>query len=510
MKSVCVLLSGALASVSFDFRVKNNAEDLASSKGSLSSGAKFVGEKPSMKVAVGQDVTLTPSYNFYYGDIYIGTPSQRAEVLLDTGSPVSWVFGPNGSSNDAPMFYYNESSTFSWENESFSARYGSGQYLGHWAHDYVYTDISVLPKGVNGTSTSSNGTSSTLNGTAGIYNGSSPRVDFELGVVSSFAAAAGAPGLLGLSPHIEGSGPSSYKTFPEALFAQNVTSSSAFSVLLDGSAGKFIFGGVDLAQAELPFHRFQGEVNNTNYAGTWIVHSNTLQLDHGDNYTWRSPVTLDTGSPITLLPQGFVRKVAEKFNLSKNEKYEAYYTDSDPSKLNGTVTFNLGHLAVDIPISKLFVPASYIWLNNGPQNVSALSLVPSPNFLLGDSFFRHVYTVFDSSSSSVYISRRRHTNSSKIVDVSDIPAVNGDIESTTSQVNSTSTSAESGVATPLIQNRYLGPVTSDNKAASEVATTTATASASSAASSSDSSHSSSNGGSIATLSGLLAALAIIA
>lgn len=499
MKITYCLLPVALGSVSFDFRIENSAHGSQVSKESANSAEKAViGNKFSVKAAVGQEAVLTPSYNFYYGNIYVGTPPQRAEVLLDTGSPVSWVFGPNGSYNDAPMFYYNESSTFDWQNESFSARYGSGQYLGHWARDYVSTDISVATQGVNGTTA--------LNGTSGIYNGTSPRIKFELGVVSSFAAAAGSPGLLGLSPHIKGAGPSSYNTFPEALAMQNITKTPAFSVILDEDTGKFIFGGIDLSQAELPFYRFQGEVNNSNYAGTWTVRANSLQLDHADNYTWQGPVTLDTGSPVTLVPQGFVRRVATKLNLTKNEKYEAYYTESDPKQFNGSITFNLGHLALDIPLSELFVPGPYVWLKEGPQNVSALSLIPSPNYMLGDSFFRHVYTVFDASSSSVYLGHRRAaSNSTKIVDAVNITALDGNIK----QETLTSTVSETVEATPIIQNRYLGTVSSDNKEASMSATLTSSSSYSSAGASNTTGQSSSNSASRNLISGLLAALTLI-
>lgn len=459
------------------------------------------------------DVSLTPSYNFYYAKVKIGTPAQDLELLLDTGSPITWVYGPDTTYKDAPQFNPSDSKSFVAYNTSLLASYGSGQYMGYWGQDTVEVPAATYELSKQSSNLAQN---------------------FIFGVVESFAAAAGAPGLLGLGPHYEGAGPSNYTTLPEALYNQNITESPAFSVYLHGDEGKLILGGWDHNEIEWPVYGFHHIQARDNF---YRVPFTELALNHGDPYDVVNTALLDTGSPMSLMPPGFIKKIGDQYNLTEYAKYGTYYTTEDVSNLEGWVTFRLGQFEIDIAVKDLFVPGEYIWMNDGPANVTSLSLIGSPNYLLGDVFFRHVYTVFDTANKMIYLSRRRQNplpaNDTIVPFSESIDYIPGEINVTANAPTSgapTTTHALVTSTAPLFANIYRGPtaeikaeeptslaatLSSADPASSGLAvdtkshsgndnTTSATASSSAA-----SSTTAKNGASVATVPGLLALLAFL-
>lgn len=73
----------------------------------------------------------------YFGEIELGTPGQRFNVIFDTGSSDLWVMGA-GCSSPACMnhrrFNSNLSHTFEPNGANFAIVYGTGQVAGHVQH----------------------------------------------------------------------------------------------------------------------------------------------------------------------------------------------------------------------------------------------------------------------------------------------------------------------------------------------------------------------------------------
>lgn len=455
------IVSLASASVELNFRVANSHISRTENK----VGKTHQVHKRAQSASIGNETvepiinaTLTPSFNFYYGDLLVGQPAQKFEVLLDTGSPVSWLYGPHRSYNNATKFFPNQSLTFQEENVTFSAEYGTGIYLGRWVSDIVAAPQFVASNITYNVSTNST-LNSTLNATRNITNVTQSdfawnttkvnitdlnpsalnnsltqknisvapfSVPFEFGLVSSYVSAAGAPGLLGLGPHNVAAGPEGYLSLPEAYYKYNVTSSPAFSFFLEEDAGKFIFGGVDTKYAQLPFYRYStGNATKNGSLTSWTASLDSIAFN-GKNHSVNSTTSLDTGSPITLLPSDIVDTIGKALKFKKHKDYQIYYTDKkDIPSENITLVVN-GGLELDIPISEFLVPGEYVWLDDGPANVTALGLVGSPTSTLGDAFFRSAYTVLNPANGDVLISQRssvlsnttNSTNASSVIPIS--------------------------------------------------------------------------------------------
>lgn len=346
--------------------------------------------------AVTNNLTLTTSYNFYLTNVTFGEPGQELELGFDTGSPYLWVYGPNGSYGDAPMYYPSKSQTYHSTNKSFSGFYGAGGVFGNWATDNL---------------TIANGTLS----------------QFPFGVIESFQISAGVPGLIGLGPNYQNLTSRSYSNVPEALYRQNVTSSPAFSVYLDDkSGGGVIFGGIDNSRYDGPIYEYDIAQTGSTPTYYYQLHINSLALN-GNQYDVFNVVILDTGSPFCQLPQGFVDQVGQSLNLTYNSKYRAYYAPNGTDiNANGTISFQLGHLTLDIPIAEFIVPGEYIWVDDGPQKVKALGLMGAPQYVLGDGFFRGAYAVLDSMHKKIYLAKSAHvgnTSTNITADIQDLPVV---------------------------------------------------------------------------------------
>lgn len=431
----------ASAALQLDFVVNN--EPTQFDRSALSAFAKRAVEREAMS----NDLYLTSSYNFYYTKLLLGTPQQEIEVIIDTGSPVTWVFGPSTTYNNAPQFHPDDSSSFNDVNSSFSASYGTGQYFGSWGTD-----------------------------TAGIPDYEQKKAsDFYFGIIDNYAVAAGAPGLLALGPHMESVGPDGYKSLPETLLSQGYVDSAGFSVSLANNTGSILFGGVDTNAYEGDIYSFDFSGTKGNYAGFYTVTLSSLNLGEGD-YGVNKASLIDTGSPMSLVPVNFVDKIGEKWNLANQSNYQAYYLDDGrtPEDLEGNITFNLGAFSVDIPISKLFVPGEYLWANDGPQNVQALSLLGSPNVILGDAFIRSVYVTFDPAKQLVYLAKRAENASLPIIVSPDelvTKALQGAVATSTDLSAAFVTSASaSGIL--YGENQYLGNGTGPGSNATGSAVTT--------------------------------------
>jgi len=119
--------NGAL--VRFPMVKKNNREFVA---GILARAVK--GMKPSFKVAGDGSIVINDYENSqYYGQVSLGTPEQKFDVIFDTGSSDLWVAGAkcDSSCGRHAKFDSTKSSTYVANGTTFNIQYGSGPVSGY-------------------------------------------------------------------------------------------------------------------------------------------------------------------------------------------------------------------------------------------------------------------------------------------------------------------------------------------------------------------------------------------
>jgi len=85
----------------------------------------------------------------YYGEVQLGSPAQKFEVIFDTGSANLWVAGKDCSSSNCkghPQYDSGASSTYAKNGTEFVIEYGSGACKGFLSEDTLEMGGLTLPE----------------------------------------------------------------------------------------------------------------------------------------------------------------------------------------------------------------------------------------------------------------------------------------------------------------------------------------------------------------------------
>lgn len=318
----------------------------------------------------------------YYAQLNIGTPPQTVYAQIDTGSFELWVNPDcsNVASSDRrfcqAIGFYNprSSSSAATTDESAMLRYGIGS-----ANVSYFKDTIALP-------------------------GAPAMKQVQFGVAS--ASVDEFSGILGIGA---GEGVNTdYPNFIDELAAQGVTQTKAFSLALGSKAeeeGVIIFGGVDTA-------KFQGKLatlpivpareSPDGVARYWVrMKSIALSPPQGKATTFSQTdmtVFLDSGSTLTLLPEQVVEEIATGLGSSGMDSTGFYAINCNLANQKGTIDFAFDGVTISVPYSEVIrqVSASQCYLG----------MMGSTEFaLLGDTFLRSAYAVFDLTGNSIHLAQ---------------------------------------------------------------------------------------------------------
>ena len=307
----------------------------------------------------------------YFAQVLLGSNNTPLYMLLDTGAGTSWVMGPSCTS--APCKTHNSfgaanSATFQTLPQSFSVAYGSGAVSGMMASD----SLSI----------------------AGM------KFSFDIGianVTSNDFNAFPIDGILGLS-QANGSTPN----FLQTMVAAKVLKANVFGMDLnrasDGTnTGEINFGAPDPS-------RYSGPLGytpvSTNAEGDWAIPMDNVAVG-----TTQAGITgklgyIDTGTSYIFGP---ANDVATFHALIPGAKSADGVTYSVPCTTTTSISFTFGGVAYSV-LSKDWIGP----MVNGActSNVYGHAVVDG-QWLMGDTFLKNVYAVFDVDLNRVGKSRMR-------------------------------------------------------------------------------------------------------
>ncbi|KAL7809414.1 aspartic peptidase domain-containing protein [Trichoderma aethiopicum] len=326
----------------------------------------------------------------YYAQLNIGTPPQTVYAQIDTGSFELWV-NPNCSNVQSAdqrfcraIGFYDPSSSSTADVTSQSARlrYGIGSADVTYVHDTI-----TLPGSSRGMKAVQFGVADTS--------------------VDEFS------GILGLGA---GNGINTqYPNFVDELAAQGVTATKAFSLALGSKAeeeGVLIFGGVDTAKfsgklAHLPI--VPADDSPDGVARYWVK-MKSISLTPPPSGTsdnnkdvvafpqTNMTVFLDSGSTLTLLPPALVRQIASALGSTRTDESGFFVVDCALAGQDGTLDFEFDGVTIRVPYAEMIRQVSTL-----PPHCY-LGMMGSTQFaLLGDTFLRSAYAVFDLTSNVVHL-----------------------------------------------------------------------------------------------------------
>eukprot|EP01126_Amoeba_proteus_P012809 TRINITY_DN1530_c0_g1_i1.p1 TRINITY_DN1530_c0_g1~~TRINITY_DN1530_c0_g1_i1.p1 ORF type:complete len:369 (+),score=75.64 TRINITY_DN1530_c0_g1_i1:69-1175(+) len=306
---------------------------------------------------------LDPFKNYddtsYIGTIGIGTPVQKFNVVFDTGSSNLWIVGSqctDSACQGKDQYDSSSSSTYTPNGESISIQYGTG------SMDGILDVDNVVLAGITVT-----------NVTFG-----------EATSLASFFQGQPLDGILGLAfPSIAADG---VTPVFDVMMSEGLVQNNLFSVHLDSNPGGdqsyILFGEIDSGVSDIQYVPLSSQdywtisLNNVVVGGTSVGDCN--------GFFGSCSAIVDTGTSLLVLP-------TDAFNTMNSA---IGTVASDCSNINSLPTidfsFNSGSLTLSLPSS--------IYVINDPQQGCVLGIQGSdglPMWILGDTFIRNFYTVFD-------------------------------------------------------------------------------------------------------------------
>lgn len=279
---------------------------------------------------------------------------QLQKASLDTGSADLWVYG---AGTGAPYTFNPRHSQY--VNDGFKINYvdGSGASGKYYKDTIEWGDIDV---------------------------------EFQFGVARSYSPRV-PHGIFGIAQKSnEASLYGEYPNFPAALKNAGKIQSTAYSLYLnevDSSTGSILFGAIDTS-------RYTGtlrEIPITSDSGFFV---DFVVANH------RLNGVLDCGTSLTYLPDDVVARIAHSFGATYDYRAEAYRAPRRLPKRGLTFYFD------GTPIT---VPASELWLQISDSDDYYLTILPYSQaqniVLLGDTFLRSAYVVYDLDSNKVAIAQ---------------------------------------------------------------------------------------------------------
>lgn len=375
----------------------------------------------------------------------LGTPPQSVRLHLDTGSSDLWVNTPSSSlcrSRSQPCafggtFTANSSSTYSYVGSYFNISYVDGSGAdGDYVTDTITVGGATLPKlqfGIGYRSTSSQGI---------------------LGI--GYAINEVQVGRAGMRP---------YDNLPLALVKAGFVRSNAYSLWLndlDASKGSILFGGVDTEQFEGTLATLPVQPEGGVFA-EFLITLTSLRLGTKAIATNQAlAVLLDSGSSLTYLPGQMVQTIYEQVQASFDPDEGAAYVPcalADNTTV-GPLVFEFSGVPISVRTSELvldLVTSSGrrpTFSDGTPACLFGIAPAGSGTNVLGDTFLRSAYVVYDLDNNEISIAQTTfNATKSNVVEIGTGPEAVPDATDVANPVAATQGIVRGG---PLGPNGGLG------------------------------------------------------
>ena len=338
----------------------------------------------------------------------LGMPPQSLRLHIDTGSSDLWVNTPSSSLCSASARSCSAAGTY---NANASATY---RYVGSWFNISYVDGSSAL--GDYATDLLSIGGASVL--------------DFQFGI-GYFSSTN--QGILGIGyptneMQVDRAGKMPYPNLPAALAATGLTQSNAFSLYLNNlssSTGNVLFGGIDTAQFTGPLWTLPILAQQGGKFSQFYVTLTGLSLGStGLGSNLALAVLLDSGSSLTYLPDDIVWHIFRLTGAMYDEEDGVAFVPCSLATSTSTLNFIFTSPSIRVPMSELVLDlfdstSHQVKFSNG-VDACLFGIAPSGGGtnVLGDTFIRSAYVVYDLSNNEISMAQSRfNVDSSKIVEI---------------------------------------------------------------------------------------------
>ncbi|EME80578.1 uncharacterized protein MYCFIDRAFT_21497, partial [Pseudocercospora fijiensis CIRAD86] len=366
------------------------------------------------------NVPLSNELFLYYMEMTVGTPPQEFQVHVDTGSSDLWLNYAGSEYCELPSdpcitgtYNANDSSTYEYINSLFTIQYVDGS---DSAGDYVRDEVRIM------------------DGEVVI-----PSQQFGVGYASSTP-----DGILGIGYAANevqvAYGGEEYANLPVSLRNESYINTLAYSFWLNdlmAEEGELLFGGVDTA-------KYRGELVSLPIIPTRGVYREfTIELTavglSGDAEEFSGTTTevhLDTGASLSYLPDDTTQAIWEHLDADYLEEYGVAIADCSLAASDDTIDFRFSEdVTIQVSMREMVIPLStglgldVCFVGVLPAARSPLSTSDRQYLILGDTFLRSAYVVYDLEKNEISMAQTlfntTDSNVLEIVNGTDLPSGTG-------------------------------------------------------------------------------------
>lgn len=389
------------------------------------------------------EVPLTNRFTYYNVEIELGTPAQKFNVLIDTGSSDLWVIDSSNeycASNKEQLssgnyidcsrsgtFDSSASSTWNKNNSLFYIKYGDGTVAeGDWGTDTLTIEGTTITN-------MSFGLGSVTNSSLGILGVGYATNEATVGIDND---------------------PYTYRNLPLRLVDEGLINIPAFSLWLNdlnADTGSILFGGVDHAKYDGNLIKVPVLVGSRSKVPTaFLVALDSLTFE-SDNVNvdvlGGNPMAalLDSGTSLSYFPESVAKQIIEEQFDGLYYSRLGYYIQA--CDFPGNLVYNFSGATITVPFSSFLFPivssSGKAATSKDGQPVCAIGILPfSSSFaLLGDTFLRNAYVVYDLKNNEIALAQAKLNQTD-----SNIEAIVSNIPSATPAALYSSTSLIAGVS----------------------------------------------------------------
>lgn len=335
---------------------------------------------------------------FYYAEMALGSPPQKLQLVLDTGSSDLWVLSATSPfcqcqeldlCSGSRTYDANASSTYAYLNSDFDILYADYQ---NSRGDYALETVSIGGRQLTGVQ-------------FGIgYNTSSPFGVLGIGLKANEAVT---------------DSEERYANLPQLMVEQGLIQSSAYSLWLDdreSSTGTILFGGVDTDKYHgtlqtLPIQQLNGE-----YIGFLVTLSGLNVSVNGRSRSLHQnlPITvdLDSGTSFTRLPIDLLDEIFEALDTPYEPLRGAAIVNCSLAYSDISINFTFTSVTITVPIDELVFQAKTsdgeLLTHDDGSPECEFGIVPSDEAggpILGDTFLRSAYVVYDLANNQISLAQ---------------------------------------------------------------------------------------------------------
>ncbi|CEP20550.1 unnamed protein product [Cyberlindnera jadinii] len=215
-----------------------------------------------------------------------------------------------------------------------------------------------------------------------------------------------------------------YDNFPLALKNQGIIQRNLYSLYLNsGNAnGKILFGAIDHAKHQgdlvtLPLVNVYADYGFAKPITVDVeIQSLGITINGEESSIFDGTISaglLDSGTTVNYLPLRAVQSLADKLNAEWDDTIGWYVTDCPVESTDITLDFHFQGVAIQVPLNDMLGAV------DSTQVRCAVLVRPSSRVILGDTFLRHAYVVYDLDGYQVQLAPVKITDSQQVEVISD-------------------------------------------------------------------------------------------